>query len=337
MNQFFAHSEKVINAWREKGSQQLDPQLSYIEGGATPEEVGKPHGIYLLRDGHPTNYFPPNLEPPYTSKMTRSLLLNVLNKSWDRKKRDWSNEATRGITRALDLANPGGIFNGMCGMNDNTVASPTNMSIFKNKKSSIIDEYESIQASVIPPQKASNSSSNLLPSKAEVEKLNHFDEDDDKNDSIISDDNSDHVNLVQSPPESEAGISNISDSYNFKTKDLVQGTIASKEKASMIQVDENDVVDTVESKALDPLNEQIKTNTIESSVAESNTTVGASNLEKIKAKAIENVKKHSSYSEVIISLYLCYIFLVLLKFNVCSVRLDKTNTNMLKIFAKESV
>eukprot|EP00957_Ditylum_brightwellii_P107384 8194069-Ditylum_brightwellii.AAC.1 len=92
MNKFFAHSERVINAWREKGPQYLDPQLSYIEGGATPEEVARPHGIYLLRNGRPTNYFPPNFEPPYTTKMTRSLLLNVIGKSWDKKRRDWTSE-----------------------------------------------------------------------------------------------------------------------------------------------------------------------------------------------------------------------------------------------------
>lgn len=92
MNRYFAHAEKVIEEWRELGPQYLDPQLAYIEGGATPDEVARPHGIYLLRNGVPTNYFAPNFEPPYTTKMTRSLLQNVLDKSWDRKRREWSNE-----------------------------------------------------------------------------------------------------------------------------------------------------------------------------------------------------------------------------------------------------
>lgn len=92
MNRYFAHSERVIDAWREKGPQYLDPQLAYIEGGATPDEVARPHGIYLLRNGVPTNYFAPNFEPPYTTKMTRSLLQNVLDKSWDRKRREWSSD-----------------------------------------------------------------------------------------------------------------------------------------------------------------------------------------------------------------------------------------------------
>jgi len=105
MNRFFAHSERVINGWRERGPQYLDPQLSYIEGGATPEEVARPHGIYLLRNGRPTNYFAPNFEPPYTTKMTRSLLLNVIGKSWDKKRRDWSSQPIpRLVTPAVLLS-----------------------------------------------------------------------------------------------------------------------------------------------------------------------------------------------------------------------------------------
>lgn len=105
MNKFFAHSERVINAWREKGPQYLNPQLSYIEGGATPEEVARPHGIYLLRNGRPTNYFAPNFEPPYTTKMTRSLLMNVIGASWDKKRRDWTSEPIpRLVTPAMLIA-----------------------------------------------------------------------------------------------------------------------------------------------------------------------------------------------------------------------------------------
>lgn len=92
MNRYFAHAERVIEGWRERGPQYLDPQLSYIQGGATPEEVANPHGIYLMRNGMPTNYFAPNFDPPYTTKMTRSLLENVLGKSWDRKRREWASE-----------------------------------------------------------------------------------------------------------------------------------------------------------------------------------------------------------------------------------------------------
>ena len=92
MNRYFAHAERVIEGWREKGPQYLDPQLSYIEGGATPEEVANPHGIYLMRNGKPTNYFAPNFDPPYTTKMTRNLLENVLDKSWDKKRREWASE-----------------------------------------------------------------------------------------------------------------------------------------------------------------------------------------------------------------------------------------------------
>eukprot|EP00977_Amphora_coffeiformis_P000023 scaffold5_cov169-Amphora_coffeaeformis.AAC.23 len=92
MNRYFSHAERVIEGWRERGPQYLDPQPSYIEGGATPEEVANPHGIYLMRNGKATNYFSPNFDPPYTTKMTRSLLENVLGKSWDRKRREWASE-----------------------------------------------------------------------------------------------------------------------------------------------------------------------------------------------------------------------------------------------------
>jgi hypothetical protein len=109
MNRYFAHAERVLDAWREKGPQHLDPQLSYIEGGATPEEVARPHGIYLLRNGVPTNYFAPNFDPPYTTKMTRSLLTNVLDKSWDKKRREWTSEP---VPR---LVTPASLFTNLCG------------------------------------------------------------------------------------------------------------------------------------------------------------------------------------------------------------------------------
>jgi len=112
MNKFFAHSEHVINGWRERGPQSLDPQLSYIDGGATPDEVARPHGIYLLRNGRPTNYFPPNFDPPYTTKMTRSLLLNVISKSWDKKRRDWTSEPVQKVVT------PGMLFSTILGCSD---------------------------------------------------------------------------------------------------------------------------------------------------------------------------------------------------------------------------
>lgn len=311
MNQFFAHSENVINAWREKGAQNLDPQLSYIEGGATPEEVGKPHGIYLLRDGHPTNYFPPNLQPPYSSKMNRNLLLNVLNKSWDRKKRDWSNEGSHGISLALDLANPGGIFNGMCGMHDNTVASPTHATSLRSSNPAIIEKYESMQAYTIPTQKQNSATSNT----ETLNFINNTIENEGKIEDVTSDDNSDHVNLVQSPPESEAGVSHVSDSYDLKIQKIVQEPYIENGNTSLTLADdsdENDNLDPKESKALEVPSEctdskwsnksSSKSTGIDSSVGESSTTVGTSNMEKIKMKAIENARKHSSYNEVSISI-----------------------------------
>ena len=100
MNKYFLHAENVLEEWRNQGPQCLDPQHSYMDGGASPEEVARPHGIYLFRKGEPgtdqlvpTNYFCPNFSPPYTSKMTRSLLQNVLGKSWNQSRREWSSTA----------------------------------------------------------------------------------------------------------------------------------------------------------------------------------------------------------------------------------------------------
>ncbi len=111
MNRYFSHAERVIDAWREKGPQYLDPQLAYVDG-ATPEEVARPHGIYLMRNGVPTNYFAPNFNPPYTTKMTRSLLFNVLGKSWDKKRREWTSSPIP------KLITPSMLVSAMCGCSD---------------------------------------------------------------------------------------------------------------------------------------------------------------------------------------------------------------------------
>lgn len=93
MNKYFARSEQVINSWREKGPQYLQPPYSDdTSRGVILEEITKPHGIYLLQNGVPTNYFAPNFHPPYSTKMNRSLIRNVINKSWDTKRRDWLSE-----------------------------------------------------------------------------------------------------------------------------------------------------------------------------------------------------------------------------------------------------
>jgi len=113
MNKYFANAEKVIDAWREKGPQFLDPQLAYTNNASTPEEVARPHGMYLFRDGVPTNYFAPNFDPPYTTNMTRNLLLNVLNKSWDWKRREWTSQP---IPR---LVTPTMLVSAMLGCTDN--------------------------------------------------------------------------------------------------------------------------------------------------------------------------------------------------------------------------
>ena len=93
MNKYFARSEQVINSWREKGPQYLKPPHSDDSSrGVILEEITRPHGIYLIQNGVPTNYFAPNFQPPYNTKMRRSLIRNVINKSWDMKHRDWLSE-----------------------------------------------------------------------------------------------------------------------------------------------------------------------------------------------------------------------------------------------------
>jgi len=113
MNKYFARSEDVIHSWREKGPQYLTPQKDAL--GVTNEEVTRSHGIYLIRNGEATNYFPPNFQPPYKTNVTRSLIKNVVNKSWDSKHRDWLVEPVpryRGpiqiISSMIGLANPPG-------------------------------------------------------------------------------------------------------------------------------------------------------------------------------------------------------------------------------------
>lgn len=116
MNKYFARSEQVINSWREKGPQYLQPPYSDDSSrGVILEEITRPHGIYLIQNGVPTNYFAPNFQPPYTTKMRRSLIRNVINKSWDMKHRDWLSEPVprmRGpvqiISSVMGCANPSG-------------------------------------------------------------------------------------------------------------------------------------------------------------------------------------------------------------------------------------
>lgn len=147
MNRYFAHAERVIDAWREKGPQYLDPQLAYIEGGATPEEVARPHGIYLLRNGVPTNYFAPNFDPPYTTKMTRSLLFNVLGKSWDKKRREWTSQP---IPR---LVTPSMLVSAMCGCSDNQSGG------FVATEATLVDGQRNSQSTLLPEEAAIRSAS----------------------------------------------------------------------------------------------------------------------------------------------------------------------------------
>ena len=117
MNRYFASAEKVIASWRDMGPQSLTPTPSHLEGGASADEVARPHGIYLYRGGVPTNYFCPNFEPPYTTKMTRSLLMTVLQKSWDKKRREWSSKP---VPRVVE---PSALLAAACGYGSDLDAS----------------------------------------------------------------------------------------------------------------------------------------------------------------------------------------------------------------------
>lgn len=104
MNKYFARSEQVINSWREKGPQYLQPPYSDDSSrGVILEEITKPHGIYLIQNGVPTNYFAPNFQPPYTTKLRRSLIRNVINKSWDAQHRDWLSKPVPSLRGPVQL------------------------------------------------------------------------------------------------------------------------------------------------------------------------------------------------------------------------------------------
>ena len=111
MNRYFVAAEQVLAGWAEQGPQCLSPQD--FSRSASREELARPHGLYLLRTVggqlNATNYFCPNFEPPYTTKMTRSLLDNVLAKSWDKKRREWSSQA---LPRVVS---PGTLLASACG------------------------------------------------------------------------------------------------------------------------------------------------------------------------------------------------------------------------------
>lgn len=61
--EFFGQSERLLHSWNQRGPSFL-----------TPSE------IYLLRNGVATNYFKHNMTTPYTSKVNRCLISNVINK-----------------------------------------------------------------------------------------------------------------------------------------------------------------------------------------------------------------------------------------------------------------
>ena len=173
MNKYFAHCERVIGEWRDNGPQYLFPQRNYLEGdGAASEEVTQPHGVYIWRGDNPapSHYFPPNFEPPYNTNMKRALLSNVVNKSWDKKKRDWISEPVpHSIT-------PAQLIGTMCGCTDDhrnrfsSLGSPTTQPHVPNGNDILFEsnsltfdqtgeysEFESLRQAQREDQKATSS------------------------------------------------------------------------------------------------------------------------------------------------------------------------------------
>ena len=146
MNRYFCHGEQVLAQWKEQGPQYLDPLPAYMDGGACPEEVARPHGIYLLRKDLvsgkiiPTNYFAPNFEPPYTTKMTRSLLENVLGKSWDTKRQEWTSQPQ------ARLLSPGALFAAACGCSEGAGG-------FVAKEVTVSNNTKAVDPSMLPSQR----------------------------------------------------------------------------------------------------------------------------------------------------------------------------------------
>lgn len=174
MNRYFAHAEHVIEAWRERGPQFLDPQLSYIDGGATPEEVARPHGIYLFRTGKngiggsPTNYFSPNFDQPYTTKMTRSLVLAVLSKSWDKKRREWAGDP---MPR---LVEPATLLAAACGCNDPSAGGFLAKEVTMTSDSAGLDGgYNTFNLHVISEKVVSSRSPSRIKPQAQAQRAHH--------------------------------------------------------------------------------------------------------------------------------------------------------------------
>ena len=153
MNRYFARSEQVIHSWREKGPQYLQPPYSDDSSrGVILEEITRPHGIYLIQNGVPTNYFAPNFKPPYATKVRRSLIKNVINKSWDSKHRDWMSYSVprrRGpvqvMSSVLGCANPGEV------SPVHQTAAASNVDLFQMRSDfDLVHEKKDLGASTTP-------------------------------------------------------------------------------------------------------------------------------------------------------------------------------------------
>ena len=67
MKDFLGQSERMLHSWNHRGPSHLTLSSASKE-------------IYLLRNGVATNYFKPTMTTPYSSKVNRCLISNVINK-----------------------------------------------------------------------------------------------------------------------------------------------------------------------------------------------------------------------------------------------------------------
>eukprot|EP01051_Picozoa_sp_SAG22_P013798 SAG22_NODE_1590_length_4048_cov_3.816156_1_plen_644_part_00 len=88
MNQYLAQASAVIEQWRQRGPQLLQPEVDPTQPGYPSPVLGAeltdPHGIHLFRDRNtPLHYFAPNFLPPYNSSEKRKVIAEVLSKLWN--------------------------------------------------------------------------------------------------------------------------------------------------------------------------------------------------------------------------------------------------------------
>eukprot|EP01051_Picozoa_sp_SAG22_P021584 SAG22_NODE_4822_length_1157_cov_1.172968_2_plen_108_part_00 len=81
MTAYFADCHAVIEEWRAKGPQLLEPAAVPADK-VLGEELSQPHGLYLFKTrNEPVEYFPPNFHP--------KIIADVLAKQWHSPTLSW--------------------------------------------------------------------------------------------------------------------------------------------------------------------------------------------------------------------------------------------------------